>query len=75
MYFNDVIAACGIVLAIIIARRRRRRKNRSVWVREWIKNRPQLGAYHQLVQELEVSDTRIQEFFTNGSNHISTTFE
>ena len=56
VYLNNVIAACGLVIAIIIARRQRRRRNRSVWVREWIKNRPQLGAYHELVQELKLSD-------------------
>ena len=69
---NKVIAACGNVLAIIIARRRRRRRNRSVWVREWIKNRPQLGAYDQLVQELKVSDT---QGFRNFLRMDPTTFQ
>ena len=45
-----------IIVAIILMRRRNKRRKRRLWVREWIRNRPQLGAYHQLVQELRLSD-------------------
>ena len=69
---NNVIAASAIVLALIIARRRRRRRDRKVWVREWIKNRPQLGAYHQLLQELKVTDT---QGYRNFLRMDPTTFE
>ena len=53
----DVLGACGVVVAIVIARKRKRRTNRKIWVRDWIKNRPTQGAYHQLVQELQLTDT------------------
>ena len=38
-------------------RKRTRQRSRTVWVREWIKNRPAMGAYHQLLQELRLTDT------------------
>ena len=49
-------AACGVVIAIVMARRRRKRRNRTVWVRDWIKSRPAQGTYHQLLKELLISD-------------------
>ena len=48
--------ACGVVIAVIMAKRRRRRRNRTIWVRDWIKNRPSHGAYHHLLKELQLSD-------------------
>ena len=55
---DAIFGACGIVIAIAIARRRRKRRNRKVWVRDWIRDRPKQGAYHQLLQELRLSDAR-----------------
>lgn len=52
-----MLGACGAILAIILRRRRKRRRNRTVWTREWIKKRQRFGAYHQLLQELRLSDT------------------
>ena len=38
-------------------RSRSNQRKRRVCIREWIKNRPQFGAYHQLVlQELQLTD-------------------
>ena len=34
-----------------------------MWIREWIKNRPQFGAYYQLVQELQLTDTGTYRHF------------
>ena len=51
-----LIGICGVVVGVVIARRRRRRRNRKVWIRDWIKDRPKKGVYHQLVQELRLSD-------------------
>lgn len=53
---KEKAAAFAAVVAIIISRRHRRRKKRSVWVRDWIKVREERGAYHQLVQELRLTD-------------------
>ena len=54
---------CAVVVAVVIARRRRRRRNRSVWVREWIKNRPSQGAYHQLMEEIQFTDANSYKHF------------
>ena len=51
------LGACAAVVAILVNRRRRRRRNRTIWVREWVKNRKDQGAYHQLLQELRLTDT------------------
>ena len=52
------IGACGVVVAILLKRTHVKRNSREsrVWVRQWIKNRPNFGAYHQLVQELRMAD-------------------
>ena len=52
-------AACAIVIALSVKRKQRiqnRGRNRSIWTREWILKRPQQGAYHQLIQELQLTD-------------------
>ena len=51
------LGACVSVVAIVVGRRHRRRKQRSVWVREWIQQRVNKGANHQLLQELRLTDT------------------
>ena len=51
------LGACAAVVAIVVNRRRRRRRNRAIWVREWVQNRKDQGAYHQLLQELRLTDT------------------
>ena len=51
-----VIGACGVVIALVV-RRIRSTRSRTVWVRGWVKNRQQHGAYHQLVRELELGDS------------------
>ena len=48
------LAAAAVVLYIIFARRRRKRRNRRIWVRDWIRNHPAQGAYHQLLRELQL---------------------
>lgn len=58
-----VRGACGVVVSIILARRRKRRRNRTVWVRDWIKNRPKQGAYHQLLRELRLTDQNSYRHF------------
>ena len=51
----EVVGACGVVVALLLKRNRRRRY-RTVWVRDWIRNRQLHGAYHHLVQELRLGD-------------------
>ena len=53
---SAVIGACGVVIALVLSRIRSTR-SRTVWVRDWVKNRQQHGAYHQLVRELELGDS------------------
>ena len=50
-----VVAACAVIVGVI-ARSRQRRRRRRIWTREWILNRQQHGAYHQLLQELRLCD-------------------
>ena len=57
------IGACGVVIAISLRWSRRIRRNRRVWVREWVRNRPQFGAYHQLVQELRLAKCETYRHF------------
>ena len=47
--------ACGVIVAVVIKKRRKHR-NRTIWTREWIRNRPRFGAYHQLLQELRLAN-------------------
>ena len=35
---------------------KRIRRNRKIWVKDWIKNHPAQGAYHQLLKELQLGD-------------------
>ena len=54
---NQQITACVMLIAIILSRRRRRR-NKTFWVRDWVSHskRQEHGAYHQLVNELQLGD-------------------
>ena len=52
----STVCACASVVALLVSRRRRRRKERCVWVRDWIRQRRERGAYHQLLQELRLTD-------------------
>ena len=47
-----------MLIAIILSRRRRRRRNRTFWVRDLVSHstRQEHRAYHQLVNELRLSD-------------------
>ena len=47
--------SAAVILHVKLARKKRRR-NRIIWVRDWIKNRPARGAYHQLLKELQLGD-------------------
>ena len=71
----DAIAfACLAVIAILLNKRRKRKvkRNRKVWVKEWIKNRPNQGAYNNLMKELKALDTSSYRNFVRMS---SSTFE
>lgn len=57
---TNVVGACGLIVAALLRKKRnnkRKRRNRTVWVRDWIKNRPKVGAYNCLIQELKSIDT------------------
>ena len=51
------VGACGIIIALLLKKRcRRHHKHRTVWARQWIRNRQRFGAYHKLVRELRLAD-------------------
>ena len=50
------ISVCGVIIALTLMKMHHRRRKRTVWVREWVRNRQRYGAYHQLVQELRLGD-------------------
>ena len=66
------LAACGVVAYVLLRRARRRRRNRTVWVRDWIRSRPRHGAFHSLVQELRLGDEAALKNFLRMN---SATFE
>ena len=43
--------------ALVLQKRQRRRRNRRVWTRQWVLNRGELGAFHQLMEEIRLLDT------------------
>ena len=56
-----------ITLGFLLIRKRRKqrnkqklKKNRAMWVRDIYKQREGKGAYHNLVQELQLGDSEIQ---------------
>lgn len=53
---TETVGACAVIVAILAKRRRRRRRKRTLWTREWIRNRQKFGVYHQLLQELRLTD-------------------
>ena len=50
------IGACGVIIAVTLMKMHYRHRRRTVWVREWVRNRQRYGAYHQLFQELGLGD-------------------
>ena len=51
------LAASQVIFTVIKRRQRRRRRFKPrEWVQQWILKREQLGAYHGLLQELQVRD-------------------
>ena len=59
-----VVATCGVIVSTLIKRKISRRRRRTVWVREWVRNRETYGVYHQLVQELSLGDAATYRNFT-----------
>lgn len=66
-YLNEEIMSTGDIQAAVVLlstalkaeisrKEKQRRKQRSVWVREWIKRRDTLGASSNLLKELRVED-------------------
>ena len=54
---DETAAACPLLIALQMKRRQRRRPNRRLWTREWILQRERLGAFHQLMQQICLSDS------------------
>ena len=50
------VGACGVITALLLKKGcRRHHRYRTVWVREWVRNR-QRWTYHKLVRELRLAD-------------------
>ena len=54
---KKVAAICGILLQCAYEMDKKKR-NREIWTKEWVLNRPQYGAYNSLMRELSISDAR-----------------
>ena len=62
--YLDVMVACSLTILTTIKRRRRKRRNRVIWVRSWVRNRMQFGAYNNLLVQLRNTDPiSFQNFF------------
>ena len=56
---QDQLQVLALALRDAIQRRRRRRRRQGrLWVRDWIRRRPELGLYHRLLVELRNEDPR-----------------
>ena len=66
------ISACGVVITLLLRGANRRCRNRTVWIKDWIRNRHCYGAYHHLVQEFQLGDTNT---YRNVMLMNSSTFE
>eukprot|EP00794_Sanderia_malayensis_P006567 gene6567-7309_t len=55
---NREKAVCAIIIActLKIKDRRKRQRRRSVWCKEWLKNRESSSLYNSLVNELRLAD-------------------
>ena len=54
---EDALAVFLMVTALEESKKVKKRK-RCTWVQSWLQNRPTLGAYHALLQELQCSDQK-----------------
>jgi hypothetical protein len=53
---KDIVIESATVTIAFILSKKKRKKNRSVWVRDWLRERKRLGAYNNLMKELSLSD-------------------
>jgi hypothetical protein len=52
---------------VALAINKRRKVKRKCWVKDWVKRRCQLGAYMQLISELQLEDAHQFRNFTRMS--------
>ena len=60
------------IAAALVMKNRRKRRNRAIWTRQWILDRPKYSAYHQLINELRSFD---QSSYKNFLRMDASTFE
>ncbi|GFG34723.1 hypothetical protein Cfor_02982 [Coptotermes formosanus] len=63
--FRESKLAAAVYVALAI--NKRRKVKRKCWVKDWIKKRYQLGAYTQLIMELQLEDAQQFRNFTRMS--------
>ena len=59
MQYTCIFSSSSLLLLAAAVKRakRRNRKKRSRWVDNWLLSREESGAYHQLMNELKLSDS------------------
>ena len=54
---DDVLVAASVISSLVLIRKRRRQgKNRTIWIKQWIRNREQYGTFNCFISELRVGD-------------------
>ena len=55
-------AAAALIIALVLKKKRERaakRKKRTIWVKQWLSQRPILGVYDALLAELRLAEEAI----------------
>ena len=55
---EELTVICCMILASsnLISKRKKKRKRKSVWVNDWLRERPAKGAYQTILAEMKLSD-------------------
>ena len=69
---EDALAVFLMVTALEESKKVKKRK-RCTWVQTWLQNRPTLGAYHVLLQELVLGPEECLQLFAHGRRVVRST--
>ena len=56
-------AIAAIIIAVVSRKKHKNRKNKSDWVKPWLRRRERLGIYNTLMQELHVEESEVYQKF------------
>ena len=71
---NRKTVICCMILAssnLIISKRKKKRKRKSVWVKDWLRERPAKGAYQTILVEMKLSDAENFRSFLRMNTELS----